>query len=116
MSDEVEVIADTLGWSVEHSLLAFHDSALCLSVCPTKWLLGIEWRTDRRMGYIYFNSSDRLRLHHSSYLHVTYTLHVARENPIEGNILTPFRHSASQRRMVNVTIYQCCCRRCYSEV
>ena len=45
MSDEVEVIADTLGRSVEHSLLAFHDSALCLSVCPTKWLLGVEWKT-----------------------------------------------------------------------
>lgn len=73
----VEVIADTLGRSVEHSLLAFHDSALCLSN---------EVAVRGRVEDIHFNSSSvRLRLHHSSYLHVTYTLHVARENPIEGN-------------------------------
>ena len=108
----VEVIADTLGRSVEHSLLAFHDSALCLSN-----EVAVRRRVeDGQTNGIHFNSSVRLGLHHSSYLHVTYTLHVARENPIEGNILTPFRHSASQRRMVNVIIYQCCCRRCYSEV
>lgn len=40
---------------------------------------------DGQTNGIHFNSSVRLRLHHSSYLHVTYTLHVARENPIEGN-------------------------------
>ena len=81
MSDEVEVIADTLGRSVEHSLLAFHVFALCLSN-----EVAVRGRVeDGQTNGIHFNSSVRLRLHHSSYLHVTYTLHVARENPIEGN-------------------------------
>lgn len=74
MSDEVEVIADTLGRSVEHSLLAFHDSALSLSVCPTKWLLGTEWRTDIRMGYISIRLSvSGFTIHHTCTSPTPYT-------------------------------------------
>ena len=86
-----------------------------VSVCLSNEVAVRHRVEDGQTNGIHFILSVRLRLHHSSYLHVTYTLHVALEN-LGGNILTPLRHSASQRRMVNGIIYQCCCRRWYSEI